>query len=157
MPVVLMQLLIVFYVTSLSFLGQWVTSLSWRNSILATTNLSPWWVAHALVMCVCQLSVLLSSIQPTVVGSLESLCELWLDSNTINSIPEVSTSCPGWAAECMEHSSTSIIVLFTQSLVFYTHSPLPPLHTHTYTAATYNIAIATASTSMHLLRSLLIH
>ncbi len=27
--------------------------------------------------------------QPTVVGSLESLYELWLDSNTINSIPEV--------------------------------------------------------------------
>ena len=57
------------------------------------------------------------SLQPTVVGSLESLCELWLDVNTINSIPEVGTHMH------IRHTHTH-----TQ---FMSHT-----HTHTYTTHT---------------------
>ncbi len=80
-----------------------------------------------VVSCTCTSRVCVSAvslvvpIQPTVVGSLESLCELWLDSNTINSIPEVST---------MQMSS----------MMLATPSP-PHAHTHTHTHTHIHTAV----------------
>ena len=48
---------------------------------------------HDPVIITHTLLLLLLSLQPTVIGSLESLAELWFDMNTISVVPEVGYAC----------------------------------------------------------------